>query len=112
MKKATLTAAALVALSSVRLAAPAAAYDTINCKHDRNAAERTICSSQHLQILDAMVTEAYTDIMNNRYINARIKDAVHDSQVDFIARRDRCGRDSECLAELMQRRASRIKFYR
>ena len=91
---------------------PAAAYDTIDCARDQNAAERTICASQRLQVLDARVTEAYTDIMLDGGVRASIKQAVYDSQQNFLKRRDACGRDAECLAEVMSLRATRISYYR
>ena len=91
---------------------PAAAYDTINCERDRNPAERAICSNQRLQVLDARVTEAYTDIMLDGHIRSSVKDAVRESQQNFLKHRDACGRDPACLAEVMSLRASRINFYR
>lgn len=91
---------------------PAAAIDTINCARDRNPAERTICASHHLQILDAKVTEAYADIIRDTRISGPIRTALRDSQFAFLARRDACGRDTDCLAEAMQLRAIRINDYR
>jgi len=92
--------------------APVAAYDTINCQHDTGPTERAICASQRLQVLDAQVTEQYTDIMLDSHIKGEVKRALHDSQVAFLKRRDQCGADGACLTEVMERRASRINFYR
>jgi len=105
-------AAGLGALMLAAAATPAAAIDTIDCDHDRNTAERAICASEHLQILDARVTQAYADIMHDARVRDGVKYAVYKSQVDFLARRDQCGRDTECLSEVMERRATRIDFYR
>ena len=91
---------------------PAAAIDTIDCARDHNPAERTICSSQKLQVLDAKVTEAYADIMLDSHVKGHVKRAVLESQQSFLERRDACGRDSACLTEVMERRSSRIQFYR
>ena len=107
-----LLAAAIAALALTAVATPAVAIDTIDCQRDQNPAERTICSSQRLQVLDAKVTEAYADIMLDGGIKARVKDAVYISQLEFLHRRDACGRDPRCLAEVMEHRASRINFYR
>ena len=105
-------AAPLAALAFATAVSPAAAIDTIDCRHDRNAAERTICSSHRLQILDAKVTEAYATIMKDLSIPGPVRTAVRDSQFTFLARRDACGRDADCLTEVMQLRAIRINYYR
>ena len=105
---AALTASLALAAAST----PAAAYDTINCARDRSAAERTICDSQRLQVLDAKVTEHYTDIMLDSYIKGPVKHAVHESQVEFLKRREQCKSDVVCLTEVMERRAMRINYYR
>jgi uncharacterized protein len=104
--------ACFAAISYTASLTPASAIDTIDCRRDHNAAERTICSSQALQTLDARITEQYADIMLDSHIKGSVKRAVHESQVEFLARRDSCGRDTECLTEVMGRRASRINFYR
>ena len=105
-------ATALGVLAITAAAPPVAAYDLINCERDHGAAERTICSSQRLQVLDARVTEQYTDIMLDSYIKGDVKRAVHESQVNFLKRRDQCGTNVDCLTEVMELRASRIHFYR
>lgn len=99
-------------LLAAAAAAPAAAIETIDCSRDRSPAERTICSSQRLQVLDAQVTESYADIMLDSHIKGSVKHAVHESQLDFLKRREACGRDVECLTEVMGRRSTRINFYR
>jgi uncharacterized protein len=104
------------AIASLALVAggtsPAAAFDTINCQRDHSATERTICDNQRLQVLDAQVTEKYADIMLDSHIKGDVKRAVHESQLSFLRRRELCGRDVECLAEVMERRATRINYYR
>jgi uncharacterized protein len=109
----TLAATAVaLALAIGSTAAPALAYDTIDCQRDTGPAERAICSSQRLQTLDAQVTEKYTDIMLDSHIKSSVKQAVHESQVNFLHRRNHCGADADCLAEVMERRAVRINYYR
>lgn len=109
---AVVVATGLAALALGSAVTPAVAIETIDCSRDRGSAEKTICSSQKLQTLDAQVTEAYADIMLDGRIKGQVKSAVHESQLSFLARRDACGRDVECLTEVMERRASRINFYR
>jgi uncharacterized protein len=106
------TLAMAAVMLGVGAVAPAAAYDTINCQRDTGPTERAICASQRLQVLDAQVTEYYTDIMLDSHIKGEVKRALHDSQVAFLKRREQCGTDGACLAEVMERRASRINFYR
>jgi uncharacterized protein len=109
----TLAATALaLALALGAASAPALAYDTIDCQRDTGAAERTICSSQRLQLLDAQVTEKYTDIMLDSHIRGTVKQAVHDSQVSFLQRRNQCGNNADCITEVMERRVMRINYYR
>ncbi len=105
-------ATSLTALALVAVATPAMAIDTIDCGRDRNPAEKTICGSQRLQILDAKVTEAYADIMLDSHVRAHVKRAVQESQQSFLQRRDACGRDQVCLTEVMERRVNRIPYYR
>ncbi len=109
----TLAATAIaLALALGAASAPALAYDTIDCQRDTGPAERAICSSQRLQLLDAQVTEQYTDIMLDSHVKGPVKQAVHESQVNFLQRRNQCGNNAECLAEVMERRVSRISYYR
>ena len=105
-------ATTFAALTLAATAGPAAAIETINCERDHNPAERTICSSQKLQVLDANVTEAYADIMLDGHVKGYVKQAVAESQLTFLKRRDTCGRNVECLAEVMSMRVTRISYYR
>ena len=112
MRRTFTLAASLATLAVAAAVTPATAIETIDCARDRGSAERAICASHHLQILDATVAQSYAEIMHDHTINQRIKSAVHESQLVFLARRDQCGHDTECLAEVMERRATRIHFYR
>ena len=107
------TALAAFALSAaVASTASASGIQTINCEADRaNAAERTICASQSLQILDAKVTEVYADMMSSRRISRVVKANIRESQYSFLARRNACGHDRGCLAEVMSVRLTRIHYY-
>ncbi len=104
---------AALALATV-LAAPANAngIQTIDCAMDLNtAAERAICKSQRLQILDAKITEVYADYMTSGRVHSDVKARLRESQYRFLERRNACGPDRECLEELMDRRLSRIHAY-
>ena len=99
---------AVLAVSS----ASAASIQPIDCNVDLGtSAERTICNSQSLQILDAQITEVYADVMNSRHVASAAKSRVRESQYRFLERRNACGGDRACLDEVMQRRLSRIHAY-
>jgi uncharacterized protein len=110
MTRITLVALALATV----LAAPASAngIQTIDCAVDLNtAAERTICKSQRLQVLDARITEVYADLMTSRRVPFDAKSRVRESQYQFLERRNACGADRACLEDVMGRRLSRIHAY-
>ena len=102
-------AAAVVA---VALIPQASAIDTIDCSRDWGMAERTICKSQHLQILDAKMTEVYADLMLDQSVSARSKHRLQESQRQFLERRDQCGADRQCLEDVMKQRMTRIMYHR
>lgn len=107
---------AIAILATVTAVAPAAfansnGIETIDCSANLNRAETTICGSQHLQILDAKITEVYADKMLGRRLSSTGKELLRDSQYNFLARRNLCGADYGCLEEVMSQRASRIRNY-
>jgi uncharacterized protein len=112
MTRLTILAAATVLAALAASRASAAVIQPIDCNIDlATSAERTICKSQHLQILDAQITEVYADLMGNRHIASAAKTRVRESQYQFLQRRNACGGDRDCLEEVMQRRLSRIHNY-
>lgn len=100
----------LIAMAAIgAVARPALAIETIDCDKDRRLAERTICSSQRLQILDAVVVQAYADVMLDAVVSDRIKNRVKWSQRAFLRDRDRCGDDRRCLEASMQDQLERLR---
>ncbi len=113
LKSAPLAAAAGLALALLTApAASAARFATIDCDARLNAAEKIICASQPLQILDAKITEVYAELMNERGRSRGAKADLHQSQLNFLARRNRCGANYDCLDDVMGMRATRINYYR
>lgn len=106
---ATATLIALAAIGATSGPAAADTIETIDCRVDRNRAERTICASQHLQILDAKITEVYADAMKSRRVSSHMKEDLRRSQYAFLSRRDACGADYICLNEVMTLRLGRIR---
>jgi uncharacterized protein len=106
-------ALAALALATLLIApAKAANIQTTDCAVDLGtAAERAICKSQRLQILDAKITEVYAGLMTSRRVPSDAKARVRDSQYQFLERRNACGADRDCLEEVMGRRLTRIHTY-
>jgi uncharacterized protein len=102
----------LALLATLAVAIPAHAIDTIDCSRDDSPAERTICSSQRLQILDAKMVEVYADLMSSRWLSTAGKANLQASQRSFLVRRDACGRNFGCLEAAMAGRATQLNFYR
>lgn len=96
-------------IANVSAVSPASAIETIDCGRDTRLAERTICTSQKLQILDAIVTQAYADVMLDVVVPERIKNRVKWSQRAFLSERDRCGDDRRCLETTMQGQLQRLR---
>jgi uncharacterized protein len=103
---------ALLLCLSVSTSQTTQAIDTIDCARDHNPAERTICDSQHLQILDAQIVEVYAELMTSRWLAPARKADLKQSQRTFLVRRDACGYNPDCLEDVMAVRASRIQNYR
>ena len=106
-----LAAALLAGAAATASSAHAEGIQTIDCSVDRNRAERTICSSQRLQILDAKITEVYADLMTSRRLSGVAKEHLRQSQYAFLARRDACGSSFSCLDDVMTMRATRIRYF-
>lgn len=102
---------AMAALAFTSATATAQSIQTIDCRNDVNRAERTICASQQLQILDAKITEVYADVMNDRRVSPLSKNDLRRSQFAFLSRRDACGGDYLCLEDVMKMRLGRIRNY-
>ena len=108
----TTSLAALVLSAALATVAPAAGIQTIDCQIDQtHAAERAICTSQRLQILDAKVTEVYADMMSSRRISREAKAHIRDSQFAFLIRRNACGANRDCIADVMTLRLTRITHW-
>lgn len=108
---AAFASAALAGFAFAATVALAENIQTIDCGVDHNRAERAICSSQRLQILDAKITEAYADMMHSRRLTPIAKAHLRESQHAFLVRRDACGASYGCLEDVMSTRVSRIRLY-
>lgn len=94
-------AAAISAVSLLALAAmagvvrPAAAQE-FDCRNAELASERMICRSDRLAALDERTSALYADL-RAAYGNRYQRDDLKAYQRQFLAARDSCGRDTECI---------------
>ncbi len=86
---------------------PVASFD---CAKARTAAEKTICGSMELAMLDRDVASWYTGILQSLKNRARLNNCREDieaikkltkAQKAWLPQRDKCGADAECLANAM-----------
>lgn len=91
---------ALVALAAFALApqaAPAATYAPLACDKTTTAAETTICRTYALGQDEARLATLF-GVLTSLVAMGQRGDLV-DTQRRFIARRDACGADTNCLAK-------------
>lgn len=75
--------------------AGAASFD---CSKASTAAERTICGNTNLSQLDARTAGMYFTILGNNYPAATLTQ-VKNSQRRFLATRNACGANVDCLVD-------------
>ncbi len=93
---AAVSAGALLALAAMASSVRPAAAQEFDCRNAAFASERTICGSDRLSALDEQMSGLYKDLKaasGDRYERADLKDY----QRQFLAARDACGRDVECI---------------
>ena len=96
---------ALASAPSTGHAALSPAPESEDCLHAGSAAERTICASPELTSLDDELDSAFADALER----SDDRDRIRAGQDDWLARRDHCGADQECLARAMRNRISELR---
>ncbi|HZY61562.1 MAG TPA: hypothetical protein VFE38_03485 [Edaphobacter sp.] len=86
---------AQLALLLVAASLPAIAASPINCKRAQSPTERTICRTPELLQADARLT-AYFEIAT-QFVGMGVRGDLGESQQQFPAERDKCGRDKACI---------------
>ncbi len=103
MLKAVLTSALLGILGG----SGAAAQASFDCAKAGTSVEHAICASAELSRLDRALAEAYAGARQGAGTAQR--DAIRADQRRWLARRDRCGGQPDCLANLMDRRIATLR---
>lgn len=81
------------------------ATPSFDCGQARNAAEKTICSSDELSDLDQKMSEYFSEIRKNLPRSQYLQEAR-----GFLERRDKCGVNVECIASMYKKRIRDIRL--
>jgi len=92
--------AGLLLAASVLFILPsdAAKAASFNCSQASIAAERTICGNANLSQLDARTAGMYFTVLGNNYPASTLAQ-VRNSQRRFLATRNACGANVDCLVD-------------
>jgi uncharacterized protein len=93
---AAVSAGSLLALAFFASAVRPAAAQDFDCRRAQTTSERMICRSDRLAGLDERMSSLYSELKaasGNRYE----RNDLRDYQRQFLAARDSCGRDTECI---------------
>jgi uncharacterized protein len=93
---ATTSMAALAALGILALQAGNASAREFDCGRAKTASERIICRSDALGALDEKMSGLYDELMQS-YDRKSQRDRLKRYQRQFLAARDDCARDVECI---------------
>jgi uncharacterized protein YecT (DUF1311 family) len=93
---AAVSAAALAALGILALDAGQAAAQEFDCRKAEMASERMICRSDALAALDEKMSGLYAELKQS-YVRKSQRDQLKRYQRQFLAARDDCARDTECI---------------
>jgi uncharacterized protein YecT (DUF1311 family) len=93
---AAISAAALAALAVMASQAGQAAAQEFDCREAASASERTICRSDALAALDEKMGGLYAELKQS-YARKGQRDQLKRYQRQFLAARDDCARDTECI---------------
>lgn len=93
---AAISAAALAALAVLASQAGQATAQEFDCRKAGMASERTICRSDMLAALDEKMSGLYAELKRS-YDRKSQRDQLKRYQRQFLAARDGCARDTECI---------------
>jgi uncharacterized protein len=97
------TLAVAILISAVATQARAASF---NCDYAKSPTEVAICQDTDLQALDETMATDYFALTQALPYSARAK--LKRSQSSFIARRNSCGYNSDCINSAYESRIARI----
>lgn len=93
---ATISAAALGALAVLAAQVSRASAQEFDCRKAGMVSERTICRSDVLAALDEKMSGLYGELKQS-YGRGSDRDQLKRYQRQFLAARNDCGRDTECI---------------
>lgn len=93
---AAISATALAALAVLAAQAGRANAQEFDCRQAGMASERTICRSDVLGALDEKMSGLYAELKQS-YGRRSERDQLKRYQRQFLAARNDCGRDTECI---------------
>lgn len=91
-----ISAAALAALAVLAAQAGRAQAQEFDCRNAGQASERTICRSDVLSALDEKMNGLYAELKQS-YSRRSERDQLKRYQRQFLAARNDCARDVECI---------------
>ena len=103
MQKFTVISLALAAMLATYTQATAASF---NCRYAKSPVEVAICQDDDLQALDERMAKYYFTLSPLLPYGARAK--LKRSQSSFIARRNACGYNTDCISRAYETRIDRI----
>ncbi|MGD9670682.1 MAG: lysozyme inhibitor LprI family protein [Hyphomicrobiaceae bacterium] len=105
----TAAIALAAAFSAYQTPASAASFSCMNAE-EMNAAEQTICDSHRLGALDERLDSWYRRaLIRAGYFEQTAQ--VRADQRDWLAQRDACGADDDCLRRAYRSRIRQLKDY-
>jgi len=87
---------AVAAFGALLLQSQPAAAQQFDCRDAEAASERTICRNGKLGALDEQMSSLYSELLQ-AYGSERQREGVRNYQRHFLAARDSCGRDTDCI---------------
>ena len=81
---------------------PGPAASALDCARPETPSEAAVCGSGRLAHLEGIVEERYRSILGA--LESGAADAVRRGQRDWLAARDGCGEDRDCLEAAYRRR--------
>jgi uncharacterized protein len=105
----SLSAMLLATLSGVASAAP-----SFDCRSATRAAEKTICGTPSIHPIDRAVSDLYRDTLAQarKVSDARAVDIIiHRAERTFIASRNTCGTDVDCIRVTYRGQFSILRTY-
>ena len=82
-------------------------FPGIDCRQDHGAAIDAICASDRLHFLEDKITQRYSEAAARA--NKAAFDDLLGAQRDYLADRDSCGADRECLEGVLKSRLHAIR---